>query len=427
MTDIAIRIDGLKKKYRLGVIGGGTLKGDIQSFIARKLGRDDPNSIVDVTDGKRKRDFWALNGIDLEVKAGERVGILGTNGAGKSTLLKILSRVTAPTEGEIRINGKVTSMLEIGTGFHGELTGRENIYLNGSILGMKKEEIDAKLEDIIEFSECRQFIDTPVKRYSSGMYVKLAFSVAAHLNSSIMIMDEVLAVGDMAFQQKCLDKMAEVSKNEGKTILYVSHNMGTIRRLCDRCIVLEQGNLIFDGDVEKAIQKYLKINSVMRIENVIDDSMRDKVLDSDMTSRAELLAVDLIERSNNYIELGEKFKFRATFKCHDDIGEVYFRCIISKIDGTPAGTAMSIAMEECGAGDVKQVVFELDSSQIAPGQYTMKVVLFKPNFHGMHEKFDAVVNALGFEVIATKGQIFGYNWVSGWGSSVYPLRSVKEM
>lgn len=421
MSKVIIKIENVKKKYRLGLIGGGTLKGDIQSWIARKLGKEDPNSIIDENNGKQKKEFWALKGINLEIKEGERVGIIGINGAGKSTLLKLLSRVTAPTEGEIYVKGRITSMLEIGTGFHGELTGRENIYLNGSILGMKKEEIDSQIEDIIEFSECRQFIDTPVKRYSSGMYVKLAFAVAAHLNSEIMIMDEVLAVGDMAFQQKCLDKMSELSKNDGKTILYVSHNMGTIRRLCDRCIVLEKGRVVFDGNVENAIQRYLRIDDVMKIENVIDDSMRDKVLDNDMTSRVQLIGCDLLEQSSNYIESGDKFKFRATMKCYEDVGEVYLRCIVSRLDGVAAGTAMSQAIENCKKDDVKSIDFEFDSSQIAPGRYSMKIILFRPNNAGMHEKYDAVGNALVFEVITTKGQFFNYTWLIGWGSTAYPM------
>ena len=238
MNETIIQIDNLKKKYKLGTIGGGTLREEIANKLSKLQRANKKNNVAYEENDERIRDkeFWALRGISLEVKKGERIGIIGANGAGKSTLLKIISRITAPTEGAVRLDGKVTSMLEIGTGFHGELTGRENIYLNGSILGMKKEEIDAVIDDIIDFSECESFIDTPVKRYSSGMYVKLAFSVAAHLNSDIMIMDEVLAVGDVNFQRKCLDKMNEVSKNQGKTILYVSHNMSTIRRLCNRCI-----------------------------------------------------------------------------------------------------------------------------------------------------------------------------------------------
>ena len=257
---IAIKIEGLKKQYRLGVIGGGTLKGDLQSWWARLRKKDDPNIKIGDKVYKKNERFMALDGVDLTINKGERIGIIGHNGAGKSTLLKILSRVTAPTEGKIYVNGKISSMLEVGTGFNPELTGRENIYLNGAILGMTRAEVAEKIDNIIEFSECSQFIDTPVKRYSSGMYVKLAFAVAANLDSEILIMDEVLAVGDMAFQTKCIDKMNDVSAKEGRTILYVSHNINTIRNLCNRCVVISHGEIIFDGDVEKGIDIYLSRN-----------------------------------------------------------------------------------------------------------------------------------------------------------------------
>ena len=206
-NEIMIKIDNVKKQYRLGTIGGGTLRGDLQSWWAKVRGKEDPNSKIGAKVYKKNEKFMALDGITLEVKKGERLGIIGHNGAGKSTLLKILSRVTAPTEGTVYLNGRISSMLEVGTGFHPELTGRENIYLNGSILGMTRAEVDSKIDKIIEFSECGQFIDTPVKRYSSGMYVKLAFSVAAHLDSEILVMDEVLAVGDMKFQKKCAEEL----------------------------------------------------------------------------------------------------------------------------------------------------------------------------------------------------------------------------
>ena len=258
--EVAIKISGVTKQYRLGQIGGGTLTHDLQSWWAKVRGREDPNSKIG-TGRITGETLMALNGIDLTFYKGERVGIIGRNGAGKSTLLKLLCRVTAPTNGQIDIYGRITSMLEVGTGFHGEMTGRENIYMNGAILGMKKSEIDRKMDDIIAFSEVREFIDTPVKRYSIGMFVKLAFSVAAHLDSEILIMDEVLAVGDMAFQKKCLDKMNDVSISQGKTVLYVSHNMNTIRRLCNRCIVLDEGKVIFDGDVEKGIAIYMNENT----------------------------------------------------------------------------------------------------------------------------------------------------------------------
>lgn len=206
--EIAIKLSNVKKMYKLGQIGGATLQGDLQSWWARIRGKEDPNMKIGTNQRLIGKTFMALNGIDLTVYKGEALGIIGGNGAGKSTMLKLLSRVTAPTEGELDIYGRIASMLEVGTGFNGEMTGRENIYMNGTILGMTKAEIDAKMEDIIDFSEVREFIDTPVKRYSSGMYVKLAFSVAAHLDSEIMIMDEVLAVGDMAFQKKMFEKNA---------------------------------------------------------------------------------------------------------------------------------------------------------------------------------------------------------------------------
>ena len=234
--NLAIRISGVKKEYRLGNIGGRTLQADLQSWFARKRGREDPNVKIGQDERLVGQKFMALNGIDLTIRQGEMCGIIGSIGD---------------------LYGRVTSMLEVVTGFNGEMTGRENIYMNGTILGMSKAEIRSKMEQIIEFSEVREFIDTPVKRYSSGMFVKLAFSVAAHLDSEIMIMDEVLAVGDMAFQKKCLDKMREVAQKENRTVLYVSHNMNTIRRLCDRCIVLDQGKVIYDGEVEGAIAVYM--------------------------------------------------------------------------------------------------------------------------------------------------------------------------
>ena len=254
---VAIQVSGVKKMYRLGQIGGGTLQADLQSWWARVRGKEDPNTKIGEGERIKGQTFMALNGIDLTIYQGEAVGIIGSNGAGKSTLLKLLSKVTAPTEGEIDIYGRIASMLEVGTGFNGELTGRENVYMNGAILGMTKQEIDAKMEQIIEFSEVRDFIDTPVKRYSSGMFVKLAFSVAAHLDSEIMIMDEVLAVGDMAFQKKCLTKMREAAQQDGRTVLYVSHNMNTIRQLCDRCIVLDKGKIVYQGNIEDGIKRYI--------------------------------------------------------------------------------------------------------------------------------------------------------------------------
>ena len=304
-NELVLKVDNIKKRYRLGVIGGGTLQGDIQSWWARIRGKEDPNLKIGSDTNTKRGSFMALDGISFEVKKGERLGIIGGNGAGKSTTLKLLSRVTAPTEGTIYINGRISSMLEVGTGFHPELTGRENVYLNGAILGMSKEEVDKKIEDIIDFSECRQFIDTPVKRYSSGMYVKLAFSVAAHLDSEILIMDEVLAVGDMNFQKKCLNKMCEVAEQEGRTILYVSHNMNTIRQLCDRCIVLQKGHLVYDGDVEEAISIYMNQSDELKTSYDYSNIPRSE----NETRSIQLLGLDINDRTENRVSQGENLKF----------------------------------------------------------------------------------------------------------------------
>jgi lipopolysaccharide transport system ATP-binding protein len=256
---VAIRVEHLSKEYRLGVINHGMLYKDMQSWLARRLGRPDPHGQIGVDHfADRKDSFWALKDLNFDIEQGDRIGIIGRNGAGKSTLLKILSRITAPTEGTVKIKGRIASLLEVGTGFHGELTGRENIYLNGAILGMKKREIDRKIDEIIDFSEIEQHIDTPVKRYSSGMYVRLAFAVAAHLDSEILIADEVLAVGDAAFQKKALGKMNNLSKDFGRTVLFVSHNMNTITSLCMSGFVLDRGSMAYAGkSIDKVVSWYI--------------------------------------------------------------------------------------------------------------------------------------------------------------------------
>ena len=261
MSEVVIRVENLSKEYRLGTISRGTLQKDLQSWWAGWKGKDDPNSLLTSPNPGKSNDlnerFWALKDISFDVKKGEIIGIIGKNGAGKSTLLKILSRVTGPTEGTIKVKGRIASLLEVGTGFHPELTGRENVYLNGTILGMTRKEIDLKFDEILDFAEIEKFIDTPVKRYSSGMYVRLAFAVAAHLDPEILIVDEVLAVGDAAFQKKCLGKMGEVAEG-GRTVLFVSHNMSSIRQLCSKGILLENGHTKHTGNIEEVIQFYLQ-------------------------------------------------------------------------------------------------------------------------------------------------------------------------
>ncbi len=262
MSNIAIKAENVSKYYRLGQINNGTLYADIQSWFARKFGKEDPHAKIGFNNAQSDKDgFWALKDINFEIKQGDRVGIIGRNGAGKSTLLKVISEITTPTTGNIYIKGRVASLLEVGTGFHQEMTGRENIYMNGAILGMKRAEITRQLDEIIDFAEIEKYVDTPVKRYSSGMYVRLAFAVAAHLQSEILIADEVLAVGDAAFQKKAIGKMSDLSTGEGRTVLFVSHNMAQVKKLCNKGIVLEKGKMVRqDDNIEKSINYYLGKN-----------------------------------------------------------------------------------------------------------------------------------------------------------------------
>ncbi len=255
MEELAIKMCGVTKQYRLGQLGYGTLQKDLESLWAKMLGRPDPNQKIGTRAQRIGDSFLALRNINLEVPKGQTLGILGGNGAGKSTLLKLLARVTAPTEGTIDLNGSVSAILEVGTGFHADMTGRENVYLNGAILGMSTAEIDERFDSIVAFSEVEDFIDTPVKRYSSGMRVKLAFAVAVHLTGEILIMDEVLAVSDARFRAKCIAKLREAA-DAGRTVLYVSHNMDSVRELCERCIYLEHGEIVYDGYPETAIRYY---------------------------------------------------------------------------------------------------------------------------------------------------------------------------
>lgn len=257
---VAIKVENLSKAYRLGEIGTGTISNDLQRWVAKRRGKEDPFLKIgesnDRTIKGNSNVVWSLKDINFEIEQGQAVGIIGRNGAGKSTLLKILSKVTSPNSGKITGIGRIASLLEVGTGFHPELTGRENIFLNGAILGMRKKEIIRKFDEIVDFSGVERYIDTPVKRYSSGMYVRLAFAVAAHLESEILIVDEVLAVGDAEFQKKCLGKMNEVSKGEGRTVLFVSHNMAAVKQLCNKGIVLKTGGIVFNGSQTEAVNYY---------------------------------------------------------------------------------------------------------------------------------------------------------------------------
>lgn len=418
---VAIQLSGVKKMYKLGQIGGGTLQKDIQSWWARKRGKEDPNTKIGQEQRLVGETFMALNGIDLTIYQGEAVGIIGGNGAGKSTMLKLLSRVTGPTEGTIDIYGRIASMLEVGTGFNGEMTGRENIYMNGAILGMTKAEIDAKMEDIIEFSEVREFIDTPVKRYSSGMYVKLAFSVAAHLDSEIMIMDEVLAVGDMAFQQKCLSKMSDAAHTNGRTVLYVSHNMNTIRRLCDRCIVLEKGKIVFDGDVEEAISIYMSNTKNLEIFN--DCSGEHTGYDTDKS--VHINSVEILEKERPVFVQNENVKARVCFDAVRELKGIAVRFNVQTPDKTVVGLATTKAViDTCKGENSIDLCFNHD--WLAPGKYYVKIVVYSVNEYGSNLLHDVVDEAFAFEKIQdiedNNRMTWNHNW---WGYMMFPEIEVR--
>ena len=422
MSELAVKIEHVSKQYRLGAIGGGTLKGDLQTWMAKMRGKEDPNSKIGAAVYTKNEKFLALDDINLEIKKGEAVGIIGHNGAGKSTLLKLITRVTAPTTGNIYLNGRVASMLEVGTGFHPELSGRDNVYLNGAILGMNKSEIKDKFEEIVEFSEVRQFIDTPVKRYSSGMYVKLAFSVAAHLDSEIMIMDEVLAVGDVKFQQKCLDKMSEAAHKDGRTVLYVSHNMNTIRRLCDRCIVMEHGSIVFDGDVDEAISIYMGKKSDIEQKKVFTEEDHSQIwYDTSFVVNSVHLMNDI-----NAIKNGDVLNFNVKYTAKKDLADLRMRLVVVDEHFEIVGMAVSEEMMCFSKGEIGEYQFEFDTKHLSMGKYTTKFSIFEINKFGAHEYHCVLNDFFPFSLQDNPNSNFNMNWdIRSWGHIPFPHIKTK--
>ena len=413
MNELMIKVEGVTKEYRLGAIGGTTLRDELQRLRARRRKQEDPTRKIGARPVRAGEKFMALNDVSFQVKKGEAVGIIGHNGAGKSTLLKLITRITAPTGGDIYLNGRVASMLEVGTGFHPELTGRENIYLNGAILGMTKKEIDAKIEDIIEFSEVRQFIDTPVKRYSSGMYVKLAFSVAAHLDSEIMIMDEVLAVGDVAFQNKCIRKMREVA-DSGRTILYVSHNMNTIRTLCDRCIVLSKGAVLFDGDVEEAISHYVTKEFSLAGSFDLDSLARPY-----RTTQLCRMTQVSFDQPHAVYDMGSKLVLELRFTARQAFDSIKMRFGIL----TPSLQAIGISFSGvfAAAEGENQRTFTVDVSQLLPGRYCLELILAEADLRGSHVIHDAIHrDVLMFEICPSDDKPLFRATNATWGFYALP-------
>jgi lipopolysaccharide transport system ATP-binding protein len=321
-----------RSQYRLGLVGTGTISHDFNRFLARIRGKEDPYLKIGESNDRSTKGtseyVWALKDINFEVKRGEILGIIGKNGAGKSTLLKILSKVTGPTTGAIKSKGRIASLLEVGTGFHPEMTGKENIFLNGAILGMTKKEIASKLDEIIEFSGCERYVETPVKRYSSGMKVRLAFAVAAFLEPDILVVDEVLAVGDAEFQKKAIGKMQDISSQGGRTVLFVSHDMAAIKSLCYKSIVLNNGRILFEGEVSKAIDKYLQSG----IENS-NDNTKVEFTSQNSTFIREISLKNHLNNSTKFIEMGQDLIIDLILFCSENKDDLKISVLIVSSSG----------------------------------------------------------------------------------------------
>lgn len=392
-----IKVENLSKQYRLGEVGTGTLSHDLKRWWHKVQGKEDPFlKIGEANDrtAKGSSDYvWALRDIDFEVKQGEVLGIIGRNGAGKSTLLKILSKTTKPTTGSIKINGRIASLLEVGTGFHPELTGRENIFLNGAILGMTKREIKSKFDEIVDFAGVERYIDTPVKRYSSGMYVRLAFAVAAHLEPEILIVDEVLAVGDAEFQKKCLGKMKDVSVNQGRTVLFVSHNMAAMQNLCNTGLLLQNGHKVAFAVINKVIHEYQLTSSVSE-PNILDFDR--KGLGDCRITRIEIATHSAIDISN--IRLGDNITIKILIKNMTNSPLKSMRVIIGIYNYNEEGflrfdTAVTNSKLDFGEMYNTVICTLSEAINIRPDNYFMNIAIMKDN-----ELIDYVVRGKSFEI-----------------------------
>ena len=416
----AIEFNHVGKQYRLGLVSTGTLSHDLnrwwQTAILRK---DDPYlKIGSVNDRTAKADsdyVWALRDIDFRVEQGDVVGIIGKNGAGKSTLLKLLSKVTGPTVGSIRARGRIASLLEVGTGFHQEMTGRENIYMNGAILGMTKREIAAKLDEIVDFSGCERYLDTPVKRYSSGMMVRLGFAVAAHLDPEILVVDEVLAVGDAEFQKKAIGKMQDVSRGEGRTVLFVSHNMGSVRALCKTGLLLDNGMVSYQGEINDVVDYYLSSSNFLRTATHvdIDDSMRDKNRSQDaILTMAEFAKDEAVFASD------EDITIRVKVKSKRDIKDIRVNIGIMDTQDVHVGCYSSDAFFDIKSGEEKLLEYTLCNHNLAMGTYSLAFSVGTGNAQEGETNFDVVHHVLSFDIdrISNEGSRHFVKWDRGWGN-----------
>ena len=397
----AIEFNHVSKMYQLGLVGTGTISNDLKRWWAMSVrGKEDPFLKVGQTNDRATKgtsDFvYALRDIDFKVEQGDVVGIIGKNGAGKSTLLKLLSRITAPTTGTIKVRGRIASLLEVGTGFHLELTGRENIYMNGSIMGMRKHEIDRKLDEIVEFAGVERYLDTPAKRYSSGMTVRLGFAVAAFLEPEILVVDEVLAVGDAEFQKKAIGKMNEVASGEGRTVLFVSHNMNSVRQLCRSGVVLKNGMIEYLGTANDCVDFYLETNiSDMVKESKIDNHFRR---DTNRTMNLEYLNIRMVNDPAN-MSTEEPLRLQMTIRRNNPkIRDAQFGIFINNTGDVRVASCYTdpIALPE--TGDTFDVEVVIPNHHLAKGLYKIDMNISKFDYNAFARDHDLVFNVLSFEV-----------------------------
>jgi lipopolysaccharide transport system ATP-binding protein len=398
--DVILKVENLSKQYRLGLVGTGTISHDLNRFFARIRGKDDPYLKIGESNDRSTKGtseyVWALKDINFEVKRGEVLGVIGKNGAGKSTLLKILSKVTGPTTGAIKSKGRIASLLEVGTGFHQEMTGKENIFLNGAILGMTKKEITSKLDEIIEFSGCERYIDTPVKRYSSGMKVRLAFAVAAFLEPDILVVDEVLAVGDAEFQKKAIGKMQDISSSDGRTVLFVSHDMAAIQSLCSTLMVLENGKVAFKGNVESGISSYLNKNTLTKDLSIIKNRKGNKNALFESVNFSYLQAGILVENVTE-IPSGVTLFIDVSIKnMQDNMKDIKVSLNISDNFGIPVtNISNEFTNDKLLLKEGKSVIrFEVQDFNLRSMEYRLSIY-----GEENHNVFDHIENEVSFKVL----------------------------
>jgi len=423
----AIKFENISKQYRLGLVSTRTLSHDLNRWWQMNiLRKEDPYlKIGEVNDRAHKGNseyVWALKNINFEVEQGDVVGIIGKNGAGKSTLLKILSKVTTPTTGTIKAKGRIASLLEVGTGFHPEMTGKENIYMNGAIMGMTRNDINRKFDEIVDFAGVERYIDTPVKRYSSGMTVRLGFAVAAFLEPEILVVDEVLAVGDAEFQKKAIGKMQDVSRGDGRTVLFVSHNMGAIRNLCKSALVLKNGTINFAGEVNNAVDHYSSLDKDnYSTFKLIDNSMRLK----DLPLNVQFISVELLNGINKFAS-DQPIEFLFKIQANKDVESFRLNTTIYTMDDISIGSVSGTTFFSIQVNEIQCIKFSLINHNLALGEYYASFSLGTGNFSTGQKDFDIITNILSFRIdrFSNGHDSFFAQWHRAWGNIAFQSKTI---